>query len=184
MSKNRCKNTRVSTNKNVLTLYDEWDIKLKNYLILQLEYLISKEMFIMIIFSEKLAEENTWLKQEWIKVNDNKNLSVRNYVLETQRFTYESSNKQDVMARIIKDYIEIYVILDVDEFTLFEIMYELRYEHIYFKNKNYSNSLLGFKHMSSYSIGKVQITLVTQKKLLKIMINMDFQTFSSDIRFT
>lgn len=59
----------------------------------------------MIIFSEKLAEENTWLKQEWIKVNDNKDLSVRNYVLETQLFTYESSNKQDVMARIIKDYI-------------------------------------------------------------------------------
>lgn len=46
-------------------------------------------------------------------------------------------------------------------------MYELRYEHIYFKNKNYSNSLLRFKHMSSYSIGKVQIALVTKKKTLK-----------------
>lgn len=68
----------------------------------------------MIIFSKKLAEENTWLKQEWIKVINNKNISVRNYVLETQRFTYESSNTQDVMARIIKDYIEIDVILDVD----------------------------------------------------------------------
>ncbi|WP_338631920.1 hypothetical protein [Clostridium baratii] len=95
----------------------------------------------MIIFSEKLAEENTRLKQEWIKVMDNKYFSIRNYVLETQRFTYESTNKQDVMARIIKDYIEIDVILDVDEFTLFEIIYELGYEHIYFKNKNYSYKL-------------------------------------------
>lgn len=60
----------------------------------------------MMRFREELAEENPRLKKEWIRVIDNKDDAVRKYVLETQGFTYEADNEQDIMARIIRDYIE------------------------------------------------------------------------------
>lgn len=60
----------------------------------------------MMRFREKLAEENPRLKKEWIRVINNKEEAVRKYVLETQGFVYEADNEQDIMARIIKDYIE------------------------------------------------------------------------------
>ncbi|WWU66705.1 hypothetical protein QJR26_17885 (plasmid) [Clostridium baratii] len=60
----------------------------------------------MMRFREELAEENPRLKKEWIRVIKNKGEAVRKYVLETQGFVYEADNEQDIMARIIKDYIE------------------------------------------------------------------------------
>ncbi|WP_338631820.1 hypothetical protein [Clostridium baratii] len=60
----------------------------------------------MMRFREELAEENPRLKKEWIRVINNKDEAVRKYVLETQGFVYEADNEQDIMARIIKDYIE------------------------------------------------------------------------------
>lgn len=60
----------------------------------------------MMRFREELAEENPRLKKEWIRVINNKEEAVREYVLETQGFVYEADNEQDIMARIIKDYIE------------------------------------------------------------------------------
>ncbi|WWU66658.1 hypothetical protein QJR26_18110 (plasmid) [Clostridium baratii] len=60
----------------------------------------------MMRFREELAEENPRLKKEWIRVINNKGEAVRKYVLETQGFVYEADNEQDIMARIIKDYIE------------------------------------------------------------------------------
>ena len=60
----------------------------------------------MMRFIEELAEENPRLKKEWIRVIDNKDNAVRKYVLEVHGFTYEADNEQDIMARIIRDYIE------------------------------------------------------------------------------
>lgn len=60
----------------------------------------------MMRFREELAEETPRLKKEWIRVINNKDEAVRKYVLEIQGFVYEADNEQDIMARIIKDYIE------------------------------------------------------------------------------
>lgn len=60
----------------------------------------------MMRFREELAEENPRLKKEWIRVINNKDEAGRKYVLETHGFVYEADNEQDIMARIIKDYIE------------------------------------------------------------------------------
>lgn len=60
----------------------------------------------MMRFREELAEENPRLKKEWIRVINRKEDAVRKYVLEIHGFIYEADNEQDIMARIIKDYIE------------------------------------------------------------------------------